>query len=145
MNLTTGINPYRTSTYSSNGARAYQRSATSQPSRPVDHGDSVTLSASATDTKHNGKMMAILGTVGTVVGLGAALLIPGAGVGAVLLSGLVGGVAGTAIGDGALKDAGTKPARPFDPYNPSDILNPDNLYHPRNPFNPLNFPDYSKK
>jgi hypothetical protein len=85
--------------------------------------------------------MAILGAIGTAVGIAAAtVLFPAVGVGALLISGLIGGVAGAAIGDGALKEAGTGEAKPFDPYNPGHILDPDNMFHPRNPYNPLNFP-----
>lgn len=100
--------------------------------------DRVTLSGSAEPPRNLAKM-AFLGGLGIAVGGAAALLIPGAGLGGLLLAALVGGVAGAAIGDNALETAGTQPARPFDPYNPSDLLDPDNMYHPRNPNNPLRY------
>lgn len=99
--------------------------------------DRVTLSAAA--EKRDLRKMGILGGVGTALGVAAAaLLCPAAGLGALVMAGLVGGVTGAAIGDGALETAGTGPARKFDPLNIHDVLDPDNLYHPRNPFNPAN-------
>lgn len=50
----------------------------------------------------------------------------------------MGGVGGAAIADGALLEAGTRPAKSFDPYKVSDILDPDNMFHPQNPYSPWN-------
>lgn len=86
------------------------------------------------------KKVALFGGIGTALGLAAAaLLCPAAGLGALVLGGLLSGVAGAAIADGALETAGTGKPQKFDPYSPSDVLNPHNLYHPRNPYNPNNF------
>ena len=122
---------YRVDPYRSKTASRPKESAVGQP------GDRVTLSAAA--ETHNWKNMGLLGGVGLAVGIAAtALLCPAAGLGALAFGGLMGGVTGAAIGDGALKDAGTRPAKDFDPYNINDVLDPENLYHPRNPFNPAN-------
>lgn len=103
--------------------------------------DSVTLSRAASNTEErNPKKMAIFGSIGVALGVAAAtVLCPGAGLGLALVAGTVGGVAGAAIGDGALETAGSKPAREFDPYNTSHILDPDFMFHPENPNNPLNW------
>lgn len=138
MNLIS-LNPYRTTPKM--GHRARVDPPASHETAPSHGTDRVTLSAAASEPKRNGKKMALFGAIGTALGLAAAsVVVPGAGLGALLVGGLVGGVGGAAIADGALTEAGTRPARPFDPYNPSDILDPWNMTHPRNPFNPLNFP-----
>ena len=114
-----------------------------RPSRPIaaeatSGQDRVTLSASG--ESRDLKKMATFGGIGMAVGVAAAaLLCPPLGVAGLALGGLVGGIAGAAIGDGALETAGTKKAEEFDPYNTSHVLDPDNLYHPRNPYNPMNF------
>lgn len=102
--------------------------------------DSVTLPKAAQSEQRNPKKMALFGSIGVALGVAAAtILCPGAGLGVALVAGGIGGIAGAAVGDGALETAGTKPARKFDPYNPSHILDPDFMYHPQNPYNPLNF------
>ncbi|MBX3167418.1 MAG: hypothetical protein KF760_08395 [Candidatus Eremiobacteraeota bacterium] len=101
-------------------------------------GDRVILSS--TSQKRDLKKMSLFGGIGAAVGIAAAALIfPAAGIGAMALTGLLSGVAGAAVADGALETAGTGKPKPFDPYNPSHVLDPDNLYHPRNPYNPMNF------
>jgi len=100
--------------------------------------DRVTLSTAS--EPRDLKKMAFLGGLGSALGVAAAaILCPAVGVAGLVLGGLVGGITGAAIGDGALETAGTKKAPEFDPYNTSHLLDPDNLYHPRNPNNPLNF------
>lgn len=100
-------------------------------------GDRVTLSGAG--EKRDLKKMSLFGGIGAAVGFAAAaLLFPAAGIGAIALTGILSGVAGAAVADGALETAGTGQAKPFDPYNPSHILDPDNLNHPRNPYNPMN-------
>jgi len=112
----------------------------SSPTQPEHRssGDQVTLSA--TSEKRDLKKMGLFGGIGAALGVAAvALCFPAAGVGAMVLTGVLSGVGGAAIADGALETAGTGKPKPFDPYNPNDVLDPDNLYHPRNPFNPWNF------
>ena len=112
-------------------------------SRPIASGgshssDRVTLSGAS--EKRDIKKMALFGGLGSALGAAAvALLCPAAGLGALILGGLLSGAAGAAIADGALETAGTGKPQKFDPYNPSDVLDPNNLYHPRNPYNPNNF------
>lgn len=136
MNLKT-LNPYRPSSpIGRSPSRSWKTSSLPEPAthRGI---DGVILSAAATEPKRNVKKMGLWGAVGTVLGVAAAAVIPGAGLGALLVGALVGGVGGAAVADGALTDAGTRPAQPFDPYNPSHVLDPWNLNHPQNPFNPL--------
>ena len=101
-------------------------------------GDRVILSGAG--EKRDLKKMSLFGGIGATVGIAAAaLLFPAAGIGAMILTGVLSGVAGAAVADGALETAGTGKPKPFDPYNPSDLLDPDNLNHPRNPYNPMNY------
>lgn len=101
-------------------------------------GDRVTLSGAG--EKRDLKKMSLFAGIGATVGIAAAaLLFPAAGIGAMVLTGVLSGVGGAAVADGALETAGTGKAKPFDPYKPGDLLDPDNLNHPRNPYNPMNF------
>lgn len=127
MNISSNYRPY-----------SYQPRPTRPPAaHSSPSGDRVTLSAAP--EKRDLRKMGLLGGLGTALGVAAvAVLCPAAGLGAMAFAGLMGGVTGAAIGDGALQTAGTRPAKDFDPFNINDVLDPDNLYHPRNPFNPAN-------
>lgn len=76
---------------------------------------------------------------GATLGLGiAALLFPGAGIAAAVLSAGVGAVSGAVLSSetGTLPSSASSKER-FDPFNPNHVRDPRYIFEPNNPLNPI--------